>query len=221
MTDRFVIARGKSGDTIAETQRYWREQHGPLVTGILEFWDFASSYIQNHALQVEAPGVPVTDYAGVLQIGMKEPADRPEKRFSETAIYRDRVRPDEAVFSDPAGAIVLEATSHVVVNGPREGIKFFSFLKRNPAITHEDFVHHWRHVHADLVLSAKDAASYFHRYVSIMSHPGPSGAPMANRRPTDLTGSWKSGSVSPRTWDTFIKVRAISETLSRMRAISC
>ncbi|MCC0079395.1 MAG: EthD domain-containing protein [Rhodobacter sp.] len=172
MVERFVIARGKAGATIAETQQYWRDHHGPLVTGIPEFWDFASSYIQNHALQIEAPGVPVTDFAGVLQIGLKEPADRPEKRFSETAIYRERVRPDEAAFSDPAGSIVLEATSHVVVDGPREGIKVFSFLKRNPAISHEDFVHHWRHVHADLVLSAKDAASFFHRYVQHYVTPG-------------------------------------------------
>lgn len=43
-------------------------------------------------------------------------------------------------------------------------IKLMCFVKRNPALTREEFHHHWRTVHADLIRNNEAARRYVVRY---------------------------------------------------------
>ena len=172
MRKRFVIATAKQGMSRAEFQTYWSERHGPLVAGMPGYWDFTERYIQNHTLDTPAYGVPVSQFDGVMETWLREDHGHKERLFAETPAYMEHVRPDEANFIDPTGCTVMEADTNVIIDGPREGYKMLSFMRRRPDISHDAFVEHYRTIHAGIVLASQQIMSYIPRYVQHYVIPG-------------------------------------------------
>lgn len=44
-------------------------------------------------------------------------------------------------------------------------ICILGFYKRKPGLTHEEFLHHWKNVHAPLAMGTPEVAKYIKKYV--------------------------------------------------------
>lgn len=93
-----------------EFERYWREVHGPLVSQSPGYLQYRLRYIQNQWLPAGPQGLPPT-WAGVAEFWL--PADN-EDEFAQTAIYQQRIRPDEARFIDFGGTVSMTARETVI-----------------------------------------------------------------------------------------------------------
>jgi uncharacterized protein (TIGR02118 family) len=164
LVKKFSLIKPRAGMGHAEFLDYWRTQHGPLVAGMPAFWRHYERYIQNHVRPPKRPGQPAPAYTGVAEFWEREMAEAP-LRFHQEAIYRERVRPDELKFVDVTDAAIVHAKEHVMLDGPRAKVKFISFLRRRPDITHEQFLRHWQDVHAPLVASVQGFWKHARRYV--------------------------------------------------------
>jgi uncharacterized protein (TIGR02118 family) len=94
-------------------ERYWREVHGPLVSQSPGYLQYRLRYIQNQWLPVGPQGLPPT-WAGAAEFWL--PADN-EDEFATTAIYQQRIRPDEARFIDFGGTVSMTARETVIQEG--------------------------------------------------------------------------------------------------------
>lgn len=164
LTKKFSLIKPRAGLGHAEFLDYWRAQHGPLVAGMPSFWRHYERYVQNHVRPPKRPDQPLPPYTGVAEFWERELTKAP-LRFHQEAIYREKVRPDELKFVDVADAAIVHAKEHVMLDGPRAKVKFMSFLRRRPDITHKEFLTHWHDVHAPLVASVQGFWKYVRRYV--------------------------------------------------------
>jgi uncharacterized protein (TIGR02118 family) len=171
MRKRFGLIKRRADLSRAEMQHYWRNVHGPLVAGVENYWNFTERYIQNHPLEIETDRVPLPQYDGVMETWQRERAN-PDLLFADTPEYRQIMLPDEFNFLDRSACISMVAEANPILEGPREGIKLLSFIKRRPDITQEQFVHHWRDIHAPLIEGPGGVASFFVRYVQHYVVPG-------------------------------------------------
>ena len=96
-----------------EFERYWREIHGPLVSQSPGYLQYRLRYIQTQWLPAGPQGLPPT-WAGVAEFWL--PADN-EDEFAKTAIYQERIRPDEARFIDFGGTVSMTARETVIQEG--------------------------------------------------------------------------------------------------------
>jgi uncharacterized protein (TIGR02118 family) len=161
---KFSLIKPRADMDHAAFLDYWRTQHGPLVAGMPSFWRHYERYVQNHVRLPKRAGQPLPPYTGVAEVRERELSDAP-LRFHQEPIYRERVRPDELKFVDVADAAIVHAKEHVMLDGPRTKVKFMSFLRRRPDITHEQFLTHWHDVHAPLVASVQGFWKHARRYV--------------------------------------------------------
>ena len=99
--------------TREQFEHYWREVHGPLVSQSPGYLQYRLRYVQNQWLPVGPQGLPPT-WAGVAEFWL--PADN-EDEFATTAIYQDRIRPDEARFIDFCGTVSMTAHETVIQVG--------------------------------------------------------------------------------------------------------
>jgi len=161
---KFSLIKPRAGLGHAAFLDYWRTQHGPLVAGMPAFWRHYERYVQNHVMVPKRPGQPLPPYTGVAEFWERQLSD-PPLRFHQEPIYRERVRPDELKFVDVADAAIVHAREYVMLDGPHAKVKFMSFLRRRPDITHEQFLRHWHDVHAPLVASVQGFWKHARRYV--------------------------------------------------------
>ncbi|MCC0079396.1 MAG: EthD domain-containing protein [Rhodobacter sp.] len=172
MLERFAITKARPGMSRAEFLDYWMNTHAPLVARIPEYWEFTERYIQNETLEIDAFGIPKPDYEGVMETWQRANHGHPERLFSDTRLYKEKVAHDGPNFADLGNCTVMEAEPNVIIDGPRTGFKMFSFNKRRPDISHDQFVAHWGGPHADIVRSEPGIHSCFHRYVQHYVTPG-------------------------------------------------
>ena len=103
---KFVgCARRKAGMTVAEFQDYWKNNHGPLVKSVPEFWQYVRKYVQGHTLTVPVPGFPPSDYEpfdGIAELWFDSVEDI-GKAFTHPR-YLEIIRPDEAKLVDFANS---------------------------------------------------------------------------------------------------------------------
>jgi hypothetical protein len=161
---KFSLIKPRAGLGHAEFLDYWRTQHGPLVAGMPAFWRHYERYIQNHVRPPKRPGQPPPAYTGVAEFWERELTEAP-RRFHQETIYREQVRPDELKFVDVADAAIVQAKEHVMLDGPRAKVKFMSFMRRRPDVTHEQFLRQWHDVPAPLVASTQGFWKHVRRYV--------------------------------------------------------
>lgn len=116
----FLVPKPGLGDQ--DFRRYWREVHGPLVAGSPGYGEWRLRYAQNHGLGPGPLGRPFA-FAGLAEFWLPGRAPN-EDAFSETAIYRERIAPDERNFIDMQRTISFAALEQVLVvgRGPRKVI---------------------------------------------------------------------------------------------------
>ena len=164
MHRRFVLLKRLPGTSKAQMLAHWQHVHAPLVAGMEAFWRYTSRYVQNHALDAEPPYVVENPYDGVVETWQRERPD-PTTIFADEPVYRDRVRPDELKFLDIAGCVAMLTRSHTIIDGPSQGLKLLSFVRRRPELTHEAFCDYWLNTHGPLVRGTTAFSRHLRRYV--------------------------------------------------------
>jgi uncharacterized protein (TIGR02118 family) len=103
MVKLIACARRKPGITHEEFARYWRQNHGPLVTSVPEFMRYVRKYVQCHIVSNSGPLGISTDYVGIAELWF-DSADDLKRAFSEPR-YLEIIRPDELKFVDLANSV--------------------------------------------------------------------------------------------------------------------
>lgn len=146
--------------THEEYARRVLEGHVPLA---LRHHPTMRHYVVNIVERPEIPGSPEIDSVAELAFDtMDDYRDRlydsPE---GEAIIHRD-------VQGFMGGADAYECTAHVqktradrVVGRTTPGVKLIAAVKRNPALSHEEFVEHWLHRHVPLALTHHPGLAHY------------------------------------------------------------
>ena len=163
MQRRFALLARAPHLSRAEMDRYWQDNHGPLVAGVPDYWRYSGGYVQNHLLNVKTDRVPDPAYDGVLESWLRP--DCPDPRgYAAHPDYARLLAPDEQRFLDRAKTVTMKVESHVIRKGERKGLKLLSFIPKRPDISMADFARYWREVHAPLVLDTPEVAGAFTAY---------------------------------------------------------
>ncbi|MCO5164127.1 MAG: EthD domain-containing protein [Mesorhizobium sp.] len=105
----------RPGMSDPDFRAYWRGTHGPVVAGSPGYGAWRLRYAQNHIAGPGPLGSPF-DFAGMAEFWL--PGTSPnEDTFSQTPIYRDRIRVDELNFIDMERTVSMTATEQVVKTG--------------------------------------------------------------------------------------------------------
>lgn len=168
---RFTCLTAKAGQTEQSFSQYWKSVHGPLVSSLPGFWRYTETYIQNHPIPHPLPNIKAEMFGGIAETTQKEREDYSVGFFQEPE-YADLVRPDEMEFLDLKKSFSFLANEYPLIRSNQGAVKYISFLSRHPDITHEEFCHHWIHVHAPLVLSVSAFSSRVRRYTQNHCIPG-------------------------------------------------
>ena len=114
MVKLIVCAKRKPGITHEEFDRYWRENHGPLVKSVPEFIRHVRKYVQCHTVSNSAPlGIDST-YDGVAELWF-DSLDELNKAFNEPR-YLEIIRPDELKFADITNSMSI-VTEEIPIYG--------------------------------------------------------------------------------------------------------
>ena len=99
---KFVACvRRKEGLSTEEFHDYWRNNHGPLVASVPEFWQYVRRYVQGHTMTEPVPGFPPSDetaFDGIAELWFDSVEDVGQA-FSHPR-YLEIIRPDEQKFVD-------------------------------------------------------------------------------------------------------------------------
>ncbi|CAH1663670.1 MULTISPECIES: EthD domain-containing protein [unclassified Chelatococcus] len=153
MAHRFVLLKRRADLGREAMHSYWAGHHADLALSLPGFHRYALRYVQNHLLPSAIPSA-AEEYDGIGEISST--SDR-ERLAAFHQIYHDFLRLDEANFLDIDQCVSLYAARRVVMITPRRpSVKFFSFIRRQPTMSHTDFLHHWEHCHGPLVRDFPD-----------------------------------------------------------------
>jgi uncharacterized protein (TIGR02118 family) len=163
-----------------EFQRYWRENHGPLVrrthrpVNQERYVQFHSAFDETMARMGSGAGRP-EPFDGVAELwydGVE--AFMPAESSPERTDALQQHVTDEGKFIDLAQSPLWLAEERVFVEDIKEppagdgeaaaGVKLIYLLKRQPHLSREEFQEYWREKHAPLVQSVAGAQK-IRRYV--------------------------------------------------------
>jgi len=105
MVKLIVCAKRKPGITHEEFDRYWRENHGPLIKSVPEVIRHVRKYVQCHIVKNAAPLGAGSDFDGVAELWFDN-VDELSKAFTEPR-YLEIIRPDELRFVDLANCVSM------------------------------------------------------------------------------------------------------------------
>ena len=112
---KIAFLTSRPGMSDPDFRTYWRGTHGPVVAGSPGYGAWRLRYVQNHVVEAGPVGSPF-GFAGMAEFWL--PGASPnEDTFSQTPIYRDRIRVDEVNFIDMDRTISMTATEQVVKAG--------------------------------------------------------------------------------------------------------
>ncbi len=105
----------KPGMTPEEFRRYWKEEHGPLVKGLPEFFRYVRRYVQSHPLENQGAGFSgiIAPFDGFAELWFDSLEDV-GRAFAEPR-YLEIIQPDEPKFLDLRNcrfAVVEEVSMH-------------------------------------------------------------------------------------------------------------
>jgi uncharacterized protein (TIGR02118 family) len=88
------------GMTSEEFHRYWKEQHGPLVKSVPEFFRYVRKYVQSHTIEDPVPGFSDFEMAfdGFCELWFDSLED--VGRAFAAPRYLEIIRADEQQFLD-------------------------------------------------------------------------------------------------------------------------
>ena len=98
MVKLIVFVVRKSGMSFDDFDRYWREEHAPLIKSVTDFSRHVRKYVQSHRASSEVPLAGTADYDGVAELWF-DSVDELNTAFTEDK-YLELIRPDELKFVD-------------------------------------------------------------------------------------------------------------------------
>ncbi len=115
MVKLIACLKRKPGMTLQEFHRYWKEEHGPLVKSVPEWFRYVQKLVQSHTIEGPVPGFPDLEapFDGFAEIWFDSLEDV-ERAFTAPR-YLEIIRPDEAHFLDIPNckvAVVEEVLIH-------------------------------------------------------------------------------------------------------------
>ena len=164
-----------------EFQRYWRENHGPLVRKNATAMN-CRRYVQVHTkydVVIDPLRVPRShpeSYDGVAELWWDSIAElAPENPSPERQQANAEHFEDEKKFIDHSQSPVWLAEEHVFIDDVPEAplsdqenmmVKLVYCLRRLPNLSREEFQRYWREKHGPLVQKQKDTLN-IRRYVQV------------------------------------------------------
>ena len=144
-----------------EFQHYWWNTHAPLVAERAEVLGIRR-YQQVHTVGPAREG-QLPEFDGIAELWTDA---TPTGTLEERAQAGADLLADERNFIDLARSPIWMADEHVVLDEPHEGMRITAALRRRPEMTRQQFLEHFRDVHAPLVLANNDVLG-FTRYVQL------------------------------------------------------
>jgi uncharacterized protein (TIGR02118 family) len=163
MTQRLVfVLRRRAEMTRDAFQEYWLHTHAPLVSGVAEVLGIVR-YQQVHTVSEDTTrAAPPFDGVAELWFDAARATGSPEEQRAAATMLLE----DEARFIDLSASPIWLATEHVMADGPTEGLRSTTAVRRRPGLTREQFRRHWAEVHGPLATSRPDVFGIT-RYVQL------------------------------------------------------
>ena len=176
------LLRRKPNMSRAEFQKYWREQHGPLVASYAHTLNVLR-YVQVHTLE-ETPARQQSDprnpmeepYDGVAELWWFRREDMVTANESpEGQAVAQKLLEDEAKFIDLPNSPLWFAYEYPQINPSPENlvatemsslVKFYYPLRHLPSLSLEEAQLYWRTCHGPLIRRT-NAAGHIKRYVQV------------------------------------------------------
>ncbi|MEY4230208.1 MAG: hypothetical protein RLZZ362_1057 [Actinomycetota bacterium] len=178
MGQRIVFPLRRSSHlTRDEFQAYWFDSHAPLVTSHADTLGIVG-YQQVHTRQETRPtSVPYFD--GVAELWVDPTRRSPDR--DAVAAASAALLADERNFIDHAASPIWIADEDLRLQGPKTGLRVTATLRRNPAISREQFRHHWRELHGPWAMRNPDVFGFRH-YVQLHTPADADDNPLARER---------------------------------------
>ena len=93
-----ICAVRKPGMSFEDFDRYWREEHAPLIKSVTEFSRHVRRYVQCHAVPSGTAFGSGGSWDGIAELWFDD-VEAVERAFSEPR-YLEIIRPDELKFVD-------------------------------------------------------------------------------------------------------------------------
>ncbi|MBK7902976.1 MAG: EthD domain-containing protein [Proteobacteria bacterium] len=169
---KFIIGfQRRSGMSLAECHSHLREVHGPLVASVPEFTRHVRGYVQNYAV-AEAREFIRSDFVadGAAELWF-DSAETFISAYSEP-LYLERIRPDEANFTNPLRYVATFAREVTVwAVQPSAPYKLIRFLAPVEGRTDIESQGAWRAAHTAALTDSAELRSLAVRYVQNWSIP--------------------------------------------------
>lgn len=163
MSQRLVFVLRRRPETSREEfQTYWLQTHAPLVAGVADTLGI-TRYQQVHTVSEDTTRA-AAPFDGVAELWF-DPArstGSPDEHQSAAAMLLE----DEARFIDLSASPIWYAAEHVMADGPAEGLRSTTAVRRRAGLTREQFRRHWAEVHGPLAASRPDVFGIV-RYVQM------------------------------------------------------
>lgn len=144
-----------------EFQHYWWTTHAPLVAERAETLGIRR-YQQVHTVRPARDG-QLPEFDGIAELWVDAaPTGTPEERSRAGA----ELLADERNFIDLSRSPLWMAEEHVVLDGPRQGMRITVAVRRPSGSTRKEFLSHFYDVHRPLVLANNDVMGFTH-YVQL------------------------------------------------------
>jgi len=128
----------RSGLSHDEFCRHWRDVHGQVVAGSPGYARYRRRYVQNHVAR-RGPVGRSFDFGGIAAFWLPDQESN-EKEFSTSAIYRQRIRPDEEKFIDMERTLSMTATEQIAQPG-QGAVKLIVVSHRADGLDRSAFQH--------------------------------------------------------------------------------
>jgi uncharacterized protein (TIGR02118 family) len=175
VTQRLVFVLHRRPDMTREAfQEYWSTTHAPLVVSVADVLGI-TGYQQVHTIR-EDPTRPARAFDGVAELWFdpsRSTASREEQQAAGALLLEDERR-----FIDLASSPIWMADEHVVLDGPRSGLRMTSAVRRKAGTSRDEFRRHWAQVHAPIALARPDVFGIV-RYVQAHTPDDAEGFPPA------------------------------------------
>jgi hypothetical protein len=160
MTATTILCKRQGRLAPSEFTRRLREHGTELLLNIPEFRESIRHYIQNEIIG-PGPRGETFPFDGVCEI--EHSASRSEPDFWQSQIYRRPVLSDDATFLDLDRSLTFRAEQSVILEGHGD-VKLMIFSRRNPRLTHREYVEYWSTNHVRVIRSQADFFGLVRRY---------------------------------------------------------
>lgn len=154
MINAVTLLKRKPGLSVAEFQRYWRQQHADLIAELPAI----ERYVQSHPLDEEyQDNEPLYD-------GVAELRARDSQAFREIAASDAyaAVQADEERFLDCQAIALVLTEEHIIKDGKiaTDGVKCIQFFNRERSLPVERFQSYWRDEYGPLLATLPSLDRY-------------------------------------------------------------